>query len=590
MRYFIYCRKSSEAEDRQIASIESQLTTLKRTFSDRTDIEVVGIFEESFSAKAPGRLQFGEMLAQIEKGTAHGVIAWAPDRLARNSIDGGRLIYMLDCGVIRDLKFATYSFENNSQGKFMLQIMFGQSKYYSDALSDNVKRGNRTKIEKGWRPNQAPLGYLNDPDTKTIVKDPIHFPLIRAMFELMLTGSYTAKQVAVIARDEWGFLTPRKKRIGGRPLALSSIYQILSNPFYAGIIVWGGQTYPGKHEPVTTIDEFERVRSLLDRPGRARPKRHTFAFTGMIRCGSCGLAVTAEHKYKPSGRHYIYYHCTKRRLGPRCVEPSVEVRTLEEQVGRFIRSLAIDPAIDAWVRDEMTRDAGTLLRQQEEQQRALENSLKSIEEQLAELTSLRIRNLLNDQEYLVQRGELQKEHIRLRERIASKDHGSERFEPVSDLISFSNRAADWFLAGDDRSKRLILETVGSNPTLTRKRLRIEAKKPFALVHKTPDLRALLGVDDDVRTLHGKGAEWAQEISRELQTEDGQRILHNIRLLRQRFEPEALAKDEASRSRRGKLVRVADRAKSSNVPSQIPPQQYPPKKKTPEEGVRVSRRL
>ncbi|MDI2111373.1 MULTISPECIES: recombinase family protein [Bradyrhizobium] len=212
MRYLIYCRKSSETEDRQVASIESQLTTLQRTFEGRSEIEVVGIYEESFSAKAPGRVQFGEMLNRIERGDADGIVAWAPDRLARNSVDGGRLIYMLDCGVIRDLKFATYTFENNSQGKFMLQIMFGQSKYYSDALSDNVKRGNRTKIEKGWRPNQAPLGYLNDPDTKTIVKDPIQFPLIRAMFELMLTGSYAPKQIAVIARDEWGFRSPNAEK------------------------------------------------------------------------------------------------------------------------------------------------------------------------------------------------------------------------------------------------------------------------------------------------------------------------------------------------------------------------------------------
>ena len=180
------------------------------------------------------------------------------------------------------------------------------------------------------------------------------------MFELMLTGAYTPKQIAVKARDEWGFLTPKKKRTGGTPLALSSIYKILSNPFYAGIIVWGGQTYPGRHESVITIDEFERVRALLQRPGPARPQRHAFAFTGMIRCGSCGLAVTAEHKFKPSGRHYIYYHCTKRRLGPRCAESSVEARSLEDQIERFVRSLAIHPTIEAWLLEETTRDAATL--------------------------------------------------------------------------------------------------------------------------------------------------------------------------------------------------------------------------------------
>jgi hypothetical protein len=170
---------------------------------------------------------------------------------------------MLDRGLVRDLKFATYTFENNSQGKFMLQIMFGQSKYYSDALSDNVKRGNRTKIEKGWRPGNAPIGYLNEVVTKTIVKDPERFSLIRQMFDLMLTGHHSPRRIWGIARNEWGFRTRMHKRIGGKPIVLSSVYRILTSPFYAGLLVWNGRTYQGAHPPVVSIEEFERVQELL---------------------------------------------------------------------------------------------------------------------------------------------------------------------------------------------------------------------------------------------------------------------------------------------------------------------------------------
>ena len=115
-------------------------------------------FYESKTAKEPGREIFNEMLGKIEKGTAQGILAWNPDRLARNSIDGGRVIYLVDTQKIVALKFPTFWFEATPQGLFMLQIAFGQSKYYVDTLRENVTRGMRQKVRNGVWPSGAPLG------------------------------------------------------------------------------------------------------------------------------------------------------------------------------------------------------------------------------------------------------------------------------------------------------------------------------------------------------------------------------------------------------------------------------------------------
>ena len=146
--YFLYARKSTDEPERQILSIEAQLTEL-REYAQREGITVIREFIESKTAKEPGREVFNAMLAGIERGETSGIVSWHPDRLARNSVDGGRIIYLIDTGKITALKFPTFWFDSTPQGKFMLNIAFGQSKYYVDNLSENVKRGIRQKLRNG---------------------------------------------------------------------------------------------------------------------------------------------------------------------------------------------------------------------------------------------------------------------------------------------------------------------------------------------------------------------------------------------------------------------------------------------------------
>ncbi|OQC58836.1 MAG: hypothetical protein BWX54_00910 [Verrucomicrobia bacterium ADurb.Bin018] len=187
MKYFIYARKSTDDEERQILSIQAQLDEL-RMLATKEGLQVVREYIEAQTAKEPGRPVFNEMLAAMEKGEAQGILAWHPDRLARNSVDGGRIVYALDTGKVSALKFPTFWFENTPQGKFMLSIAFGQSKYYVDNLSENIRRGLRKKLREGIYPNMPPPGYRNDKQTRAIVIDEARALFIRKMFEAYATG------------------------------------------------------------------------------------------------------------------------------------------------------------------------------------------------------------------------------------------------------------------------------------------------------------------------------------------------------------------------------------------------------------------
>jgi site-specific DNA recombinase len=181
IKYFMYARKSSEAEDRQAASIDAQKDELLKIAQEQ-GLTIVEILTESQSAKKPGRPIFNKMLERIYKGEANGIICWKLDRLARNPVDGGQISWMLQQNAIAEIVTygRTYYPTDNV---LMMQVELGMANQYIRDLSVNVKRGLAKKVREGWLPSMCPIGYMSTPDRdkgfKTIMKDPEKFPVVK---------------------------------------------------------------------------------------------------------------------------------------------------------------------------------------------------------------------------------------------------------------------------------------------------------------------------------------------------------------------------------------------------------------------------
>jgi site-specific DNA recombinase len=348
IRYCLYARKSSEEDERQALSIDSQIKEML-TVAKREGLEIVEIRKESHSAKESGaRPVFKQLLEDIRRGGFTGILAWAPDRLSRNAGDLGSVVDLMDQGCLTEIRTNGQRFTNNPNEKFLLMILCSQAKLENDNRGLNVKRGQKTRVEMGYRPCLTPLGYLLDKQSGLsrgkVVIDQLRGPVVKQMFEHV---AYQGASGRVLIRwlKEIDFTT----RKGKRP-CLSMLYRMLRNTFYVGRFeypVGSGNFYKGDYEPLLTDELFNEVQKLLDMGPKREwgSKKDGFHFTRMFFCGSCGSGITAEEKQKPlkdgSIRKYIYYRCTHSK-NLRCKEPSIREDELILQLSQIIDTVDLD--------------------------------------------------------------------------------------------------------------------------------------------------------------------------------------------------------------------------------------------------------
>jgi site-specific DNA recombinase len=471
IKYFLYARKSTDEKNRQVMSLDSQ-TNQWREVVKREHIFLHETLEESRSAKLPGRPVFDEMLDRIERGEANGILCWDIDRLYRNPVDEGRVRWLLQNGVIASIRTPTRQFIPEDAG-LLMGVEGGRATDYIIRLARNVKRGVQEKLSRGeWPGATKPLGYMYDSRLRNIVPDPKRAKITQTIFEEYAAGHHSLNSVSK-RLFEFGV-----KSRSGQYWSKWSVWQLLTNRLYIGIMDWNGETFEGKYKPLVPPEIFNRVQEVLkikSKPRKGR-KGHNFPFCGVFRC-SCGSMMTAQWA-KGHGGLYRYYRCT-RKNGP-CAEPYVQEHQVKQQCLDTLKPLVLTGDEAREIYAAIDREAAKESQSLDTTIMALEKKLSPLQNKLDRLTHGYLDQLIDEDSYRTAKEELVVEKTALKretERLR-RSRSSYWIEPTREVINtLETLGKSEFPESLPEISRLV-QKIGTNPLISRKTVSFSFSEPY----------------------------------------------------------------------------------------------------------------
>ncbi len=367
-RYVIYCRKSTENEDRQVRSLSDQVEEcLAKAKRLGVKVKPEDIIQEAASAKQSGhRVEFDKMLSGFRSGKYHGLISWAPDRISRNMKEAGEVIEMVDNELIQDLSFCTYEFDNSPNGKMMLGILFATSKQYSDKLSVDVKRGNVGSVKEGKYMGKIKRGYCIDPYNGYFIPDPQNWHLVRRAVVMRVHEGKTAQEVADFLNSsnytERKFLDDKPKRV---KMTDTMVTNMLSKPFYTGAYQHGSWianlTELYNFMPLMSPDEFAAANKKVAEQFKQKYVGHANASTrmdfgilrGKVICDFCDSIMGFErhmiHRGENKGAFEIMYVCKNKECDRRLSKEACMAKYGKPSIKKSIRLRDISIKMDLYL-------------------------------------------------------------------------------------------------------------------------------------------------------------------------------------------------------------------------------------------------
>ena len=356
----LYARVSSREQQQEGYSIEAQVKLL-RTYAAKSGMEIVREFIDIESAKAAGRKAFGEMLGFLgHSKNCSTVLVEKTDRLSRNFEDEVSL-NRLDLE-IHFVKTGTVLSKNaRAQTKFMHGIELVSSKYYSDNLKEEVMKGMHEKASQGIFPAKAPFGYRNNKGNRTIEIHPENSIIVKRMFTLYASGSYTLATLAKTIRRETG-----------KNISKAGVHLILQNYFYVGLMTWGGKQYPGTHELFITPQTFNQVQAILVGHNRLKYSKREVALRGLMTCAYDGCMLTGDVQKKK----YVYYRCTGHR--GKCDLPRFREEDIITRLGDPLKNLHVPSEIVSQIVARLREDQRQVRGKTSRERTSLESRLAAI--------------------------------------------------------------------------------------------------------------------------------------------------------------------------------------------------------------------
>jgi site-specific DNA recombinase len=497
-----YNRKSSVSEDKQVQSIQTQ---------ERENIELAkrlglrdipeSFYSETKSAFVPGREIFQQLVRDIEKGKINAVIAIHPSRLARNPIDAGQLIYLMDTGKLSAIITCSRTYYPTASDKFMLGLEFVISKKDSDDKSKGVKDGQKTKALKGVPHGVAAIGFLNDQmgekGNKNWIVDPERFQLVEMIFKRFLEKDISGAKLHQWAVETLKLTTPKRKRIGGHLIVLSRIYVLLKDPIYAGFFYQNGVEYPLNPSlpRIITRDQHELIFKLLGSGRASKAKTHPATYTGFIKGTDGGfvgqdpkLQVICDCKEKFSLNNKVTCpHCNKDLNS--LESPKYLTYNFYYNVGRkkqklpthYIEEKKINEYLINYIQEnlEFSADLAGWSRKylKELRDKEVENEMTVIDQQKHRKTEIeskrvRYRELLADG--LITPDEYRQDMTRIEKLVSATDMKitHDWFSRANEIVDLTEELVGLLKNGTVEAKRRVLGRLGSNLTWDEKILNV----------------------------------------------------------------------------------------------------------------------